>query len=435
MKLKICIAAMLLLCLASCNTQAQKQSIHAAPLSNNIIKHPHPLSISDKVPLLGFKAIINAAYTSTTLQQLTDKLVILDFMATTCKGCIEALPRLDSLQAKYKGSLQVFLVTYEAPAEVKRFLKNNTLGKNTKLPFVTGDTLLSEWFPHSYISHDVWITPSRKVLAITECEYVSDENIQLALSGKPVPWPLKQDINLADNTKTLMRFSDMDSLYYVPPAAAYYTVLSKWLKTRQVGFEYSRDTVTGSQRFYMANYPAIGMYLLAYDTIGLTTGHIVLDVPDKQHFVYTKGVGYMDGWDRDNRYCYESIMPLNMSEAAMRQKVRDDLDSFFGLQTNLSIQEAACWVLHDTAVIKNSDTVACDSGKTHAATVGNMLYRMEHDEYGIPVLNESTADMETTLHITGKESVAELNAILLRYGLVISKLPRRTTMLTIKNAP
>ncbi|HWB27608.1 MAG TPA: hypothetical protein VG738_19160 [Chitinophagaceae bacterium] len=105
------------------------------------------------------------------------KLVILDFMATSCSGCIEALDRMDSLQRVFGDRLQVIPVTYEDSARVAYFKAHNAIGKRISLPFIIGDTLLCRYFPHSSISHVIWIGTDRVVKAITISQYVKYDNI------------------------------------------------------------------------------------------------------------------------------------------------------------------------------------------------------------------------------------------------------------------
>ena len=303
MKLKYCLLVMLLPLLKA----------NALPIE--------PLTVGDNIPALPLKNIVNAGYKNSSTMSYKGKLLVLDFMATTCKGCIMALPRLDSLQAKYKDSLQIFLVTYEDAATVKTFIARNHIGQQTHLPFITADTLLAEYFPHAWLSHEIWINPKQQVLAITEGEYVNDTNVAKALTGSAVNWPLKLDFALHDDAKPFLNYYDADSFYFKKPAAAYYTFLSGYINTRATSFLFGKDTVNNVQRFCITNYPIVQMYQFVYDSISLPPSHILLQVKNKQHYVYEKAVQYLDVWNSKNRYCYEALLPLNMPRKAVQQKV------------------------------------------------------------------------------------------------------------------
>ncbi|HEX5149987.1 MAG TPA: hypothetical protein VFW07_00990 [Parafilimonas sp.] len=410
MKLKYCLLAMLLLLLEA----------KALPV--------RPLSIGDRIPPLHLSNIVNAGYESSNTATWKSKLLVFDFMATTCKGCIMALPRLDSLQEKYKNKLQIFLVTYEDAPGVKAFLTRNHIGKQIHLPFITNDSLLCQYFPHTSLSHEVWINAEQRVIAITEGEYVNDKNIAKALAGGPVNWPLKMDLPLYDDANTFLTYYDADSLYFKPPVNSYYTFASGYINTRAVSFLFRKDSLRNIQRFCITNYPIVQMYLLAYDSIFLPHSHVQLHVNNRLRYVYEKDAEYLDVWNRQNRYCYETLLPLHMSKAAVQKKVIADLDGFFGVQASFKNQETNCFVLKDTATSKNNRNIA---DTTSAVTLYNLLYLLNNNRYGTPVLNESNVDTNLLLPLSGNESIAEINIVLAKYGLVFQKLIRNTPILTI----
>ncbi|WP_300601959.1 TlpA disulfide reductase family protein [Niabella sp.] len=401
-----------------------------APGQSNI----RPLTIGDTVPDITFTNLINYPSKTAQLSDFRSKLVILDFWATTCTGCVAALPRLDSLQNKYKDQLQILLITYEDEARVTRFFKTNPIGKKINLSTVMLDAVLKEQFPHKYLSHEVWIGADKKVLAITEGEYVNDENIHAVLAGSSVNWPVKQDIDPVEKDVPLLHFADEEHAFYKAPRNASYTTFSTWLNTREPGYEFSKDSLKNTQRFYITNYPIIGMYLLAYGKTDLSPGYIKLDVPDKDHYVYTKGVDYMDRWDMANRYCYETVMPLTLSESMLRKKILNDLDSYFNLKTSWATELTMCLVLQDTLAPSKRKHFSVDNANSGAISLSGLLYQLGHKDYGTPVLNESTANMETVISAYGNETIPTLNAALLKHGLVLSLKPRRVTMLTIQTA-
>ncbi|MEO6705845.1 MAG: TlpA disulfide reductase family protein, partial [Ginsengibacter sp.] len=154
---------------------------------------PNALSIGNTVPDITITHVYNYPTSTIKLSELKDKLVILDFMSTGCTSCLEAFPRFDSLRKKYGNQLLIIIVSYEPSKNIERFLKKSPVGKQVKLPVVSDDHILSELFPHVYISHEVWIKDG-KVKAITDAEYVNSANVQQILDDIPLHWPVKRDI-------------------------------------------------------------------------------------------------------------------------------------------------------------------------------------------------------------------------------------------------
>ncbi len=161
------------------------------------------LTIGDTVPDITISNIINYKTTSAKLSDFKGKLVILDFWAVWCSGCIQGMPKLDSLQKEFKNKLQVILIndegersTLENEKKTKAFFTNWEIKSNRS--FALPSSLkridsLEKLFPHIFIPHYVWIGPKGKVIAITNSQEINRENIKDVLNGLPGKMPLKTD--------------------------------------------------------------------------------------------------------------------------------------------------------------------------------------------------------------------------------------------------
>lgn len=153
------------------------------------------LAIGNKMPNLESSKVIGYAKKSFKTSDYKDKLLILDFWATWCHSCIEALPKNDSLQAKFGDKIQIVLVDCavfkDTKANVAKFYKNRkTTHKDFKLPAIYEDTQLKALFPHELIPHHIWIYKG-VVTAITESSEVTEDNIQRMLNGEHIKLPIK----------------------------------------------------------------------------------------------------------------------------------------------------------------------------------------------------------------------------------------------------
>lgn len=164
-----------------------------------------PLTIGDTVPDITIRNVYNYPDSVIRLSDLKGKLVILDFWGTWCSGCVQALPKLNSLQKKYPNRLFIFLVNNEARKTCREDLKNiesmyskMNLTLNNKFILPTNlkrNFELDKLFPHGFLPHYIWISPSGIVIAITSSAEVTNKNIKTVLNGDSIVLPVKIDID------------------------------------------------------------------------------------------------------------------------------------------------------------------------------------------------------------------------------------------------
>lgn len=305
-----------------------------------------PLTVGDYVPSVEINNILNYSSTSIKLGEYTsNNLLILDFMSLGCISCRRALPRFDSLRSQFGNALQIVLVTSDSKQRFTSFLKSNKQGKELHFPVVIEDTLLQSWFPHQLISHIVWIYKN-KVIAITGAEYVVGKNIEDALSGERLPWPIKKDITTYDYSQPLFVFNN--SLpQYGDATIQYTTAIRSSLPGVTRRFLHSVDSASGTRRILFINYPLLDIYLKSY---GLPLYYpkewIQLNVPDKGRFVYSQG--YKQQWTLDNTFCYETVLPLFLSPSQYWQKIRTDIDSYFNIQSHVEKRDTTYLIISQT---------------------------------------------------------------------------------------
>ena len=181
------------LCLALVLTWPARSSFAQNPAKALI----HRLSVGDTVPNIKF-----TLWNDTIPVKLSDfsHLVILDFWATWCGSCIRMFPVCDSLSQQFVGQLDFLLVnsvksTMDSSRQLNNFFHRwqATHGRQFPLLTATNDTTAFKLFPHIFLPHYVWISPERRVLAITGAEAITTENIKAALKGQRLKVPVKGD--------------------------------------------------------------------------------------------------------------------------------------------------------------------------------------------------------------------------------------------------
>jgi uncharacterized protein (TIGR03435 family) len=129
-----------------------------------------------------------------TLPALTGKAVVLEFWATWCGPCVEAIPHLNELAVRFKDRPVVFLsVTNEDRAVVEAFLKKRPIqgwvgiAKGKKL----GESYGVEGIPDTFL-----IDPARKIAANLFPNMLKPEMIEDLIAGRPVKAPSRPSFNL-----------------------------------------------------------------------------------------------------------------------------------------------------------------------------------------------------------------------------------------------
>lgn len=157
---------------------------------------PTTLKIGDKMPDALLTNIMNSHYKSARLSDFKGKLILLDFWDVWCGSCISGFPKLDSLQRAFPDKLQVLLVNQDnSQKQIKLLIDrlNSWSPRRLNLPIVYQDTLIALFFKFRSIPACAWIGPDGRLIAFTEKDQVTADNIQKIINGQPVNLPLKDD--------------------------------------------------------------------------------------------------------------------------------------------------------------------------------------------------------------------------------------------------
>jgi uncharacterized protein (TIGR03435 family) len=127
------------------------------------------------------------------LSELKGKVVVLEFWATWCTPCRQAMPHLAKVSKELAGkSVEVLAVTNEQPAKVAAFLEKNPIGVPVA---IDGRQAAGSAYGVSTIPHTVIIGPTGRIAAITSPMNVSRLAIESVLAGHDPKLPPKIDID------------------------------------------------------------------------------------------------------------------------------------------------------------------------------------------------------------------------------------------------
>lgn len=316
-----------------------------------------PLKIGDKLPELVVTNFYNQPERSEKLSDLYhNKLLILDFWGTWCAACLEEMPKLNELKNKYGDRIQFVAVGYEPKERMDNLFKRNSSLNSPNYLITYDDSILTrKLFPHVSLPHNVWVDQNGTVVAITDADKITPENISLVLAGEPSPVRMKLDnMNLGIDA--------IDKPFHLKDTSYQY----RSLLTRGItgamsweGFQGGSDTekVYHFNRAYFFNRPIYSMYwgaLFNGRRSGKNEAGLKIITKDSLKYFLPKYAPQsfknskyndLDAWADSNLYIYDLVLPKKVEENTLRRYMVEDLNRAFHLNGRYEMVESDCWLL------------------------------------------------------------------------------------------
>ncbi len=348
----------------------------------------HPVAIGERMPDFTFKHLINYPSPTAKLSDFKGKLIILDMWSTWCTSCIEAFPKMQALQDKFKDKVQILLAdaypaTDDPNEKVKQVLtrvKERT-GVSVTIPMPLHDTLLNNLFPHKLVSHVVVIDSSGRVRGITYTWGVTEENIQAILAGENVHLPVKNDWSYDSNSPLFINDNGGDESDFT-----YRSVITP--------FEDGLGSIIGNDvdsnglitRFYVVNYPLLSLFRIAYPAeFSNPPNRIIIKTVDSAKFIQR----YNEAEDNNNSYCYE-IDAAATTKVGILKYMQEDLYRSFHVVVTKEDRMMSCYVLKPGNAIS---TLKANNDSTGEDIETTSLHKFIHNKS----ISELTAVLNNTL--------------------------------------
>jgi thiol-disulfide isomerase/thioredoxin len=371
--------------------QGQTQKVMAVRLDSFETGDRRPLSalgIGDRLPNLLFRHVFNVDRPSAEFNDFRTKLIILDFWNTHCAPCISAFPKMQALQDKFAGALQVILVDghsqvmHDDSLHILKTLKwvEQTNGIQLRLPVVYESPELDSCFTYTGVPHEVWLDGQDRVLAVTRAEEVNEQNIRDMLDGKKVRMRMKVEAPISWNTEietaSLQEIIDREGM---PNRPAFYSTLYKGYIDGPQGWKAARpDSVhTGMYRgLFIANDALFDICKTAYSTkIDLPDNQIIIEVKDSLAFVrYGRSPSGSNTLWYDNSWTYDLQCP-SVSREQLYEIVQEDLKRYFGISMFLETRPLTCMVIRAGQRIRKSFSKG-GTGEFMAGSGGHFVRNM-----------------------------------------------------------
>ncbi|MBE8719345.1 TlpA family protein disulfide reductase [Sphingobacterium pedocola] len=126
-----------------------------------------------------------------TLKDYQNKVIVLDFLHSQCKSCIENLAKIKQLQSQLKDSVSFLILTKQRSENLFKTL-NKEIIFSSALPWSYSAMPIATYFPYRIVSHYV-IIKNGKVRAITGSSNITYDKLFSVLEGLPADFELKYD--------------------------------------------------------------------------------------------------------------------------------------------------------------------------------------------------------------------------------------------------
>lgn len=402
------------------------------------------LKVGDVVPDIDLNMILNSPYRNLKLSDFRGKIVILDYWNKWCGSCLEAFPKLQILQKKYKDQVVIIPVSFLHKQQVvKDFLSNRKkLGLEIKLPFVVFENTqnkLFELLPTVGYPHCIWINKAGKVLSISSTEYINDDNIQRSLKGEKLEMSERDFQMDFNNSKPLLTGGNGGT----DTAFVYRSLLTKF--NNSINYTINKEFDSNRKRVYAFNQSSLE--LIKYSLYkGVSKDpynqYVVFDGINTNDFIFNGSKNERYKWEQKNQYCYDLILPPEFPDDQVFNVMHEDLSRFFNIRSSLEIQWTNCLVLRriDTIDRIKSKTGKLDlsysADKTNismkGATIPTLISFITMEDSPIIIDDTKyTSLIDIKINISKPFNLEVINAQLIKNGLKLLNEKRQINMIVI----
>jgi thiol-disulfide isomerase/thioredoxin len=269
------------------------------------------------------------------------KKMILDFFSSYCVVCFRMIPKMDTLQEKYKNDVKVLLVGKE-DGTIRSIYHRFSERFKIKLAIAFDSTIFSK-LKIDVVPTYVWIDENGTVKAITGVEEMTDENIRLFINNKNI---------VRTQNEHLYEFNP-DQLLFVNGNGGnernihYRSLLTEWTQSLPFYIPPGLKTNTETDKFQALGVTFSDLYRYAF--FGIANWDI-------QHPYYGKvfptplvknsNDNTFIPLESEKRFCY-SLYKSNskLSDSFVEDHLRKELEFYFGYKARIGNCAAPCWKL------------------------------------------------------------------------------------------
>lgn len=414
-------------------------------------------NIGTEVPNVKFRKILNYNTSKASLSEFKGKIVVLDFWSRGCGSCIASFPKIEAYNSKFKDKLIFIPIIKENINGFNKLKSYSQILRESKLPFVLGDTLLHNIFPHKFVPFYVWVDKDGKLIGTSST--VSEEMIESLLTqgtfvnAAPVKTPTSKvrpkesfdtikDRLIKRNHQGKTYFSKLTRLSHAESKLRFDNTTSN--------INYSSDPISGKHMAVEMSLPLLNFLSLAYKT---ELSNMIFESDSLRKLLPPKGKEKILKWEIENAVLYEiTINPdsieysINVNDEYLKSDIKED----FGISGEFKEVERECYVFQKD----NGDCETKDTAPNEAAAFEITKSGIYIENYAInallielskglnqsrfqdyPIINETNCKKikKMYLKIEDFENIENWNKELSKYGFSITLETRKLKTLIIRN--
>lgn len=414
--------------------------------------------IGEKVPDIIIHGFINDTAKKVPISTLyNNKLLILDFWATWCASCLNKFPLMDSLQKRYSGQVEIVSIGYQPYKTIKKFFTANPQNMPKYFAATADDKTLSyNLFPHRGLPHVVWIDSTGKVIAITDGENMTAENIKGVLQNHKLSVKPKIDhMNFNMNEPFHLR----DTSY---SGRSLFTNFTEGIGSG-INVTYETNNPHLIDRIFAYNLSIRQLYWIScfYNKASMNNfSRMILEINDSLKYMqpskvssetykkskYAKSLDKGD-WDRDNLYCYELQIPKPYMDTIAFKDMLTDLNRNLNLNGRFENRNVRCYILkYNSNGRSRLNESRLQSNITYhnfgleqflqAQSINTLVGVLNHGIFNSQIVDETGIDKKISFDFDISNfklgiTPDEVNSLLKKYGLYIVQGERSLPTLVI----
>lgn len=312
----------------------------------------------DRLPEIYLKNLINFPKGEAPLSDFYSPLLLLDFMNIHCSTSVSNFAKLDSLQEKFEGKLNIIRITRATDRDLNALKARSEPARNSRLSIIHSDSIFSKLFPIK-LPHQAWIDKNGVVIAITSAQNASVKNVQAVLSGEKIK--LLPMHHFEDFNAKMPLFSNAS--VGILEHTRQYSFFTGFINGIHTPMSTSSDPASKKvirRAFY--NTSIVNLFKHAYggfseSRLGIPTDNrkVILEVDNPSKFIGPADPADVLPWQWDNSYCYEiQVRPEDTNQLA--ENMKRDLSAFFKVNAGLEKRKISGYALVKTGGNKTLKT-------------------------------------------------------------------------------